>query len=185
MLYTSLYVHTIKSLAILASWCMHHGNCIVSHAPFHLCMEHPIVALHHHCNHTFHGCIINMVIEQLHSELEHFVIIPWLHRHKWACFATSIVQINQIINSEQGCSRRSFSTNLSCYPHLFSQALCWISPISVFFVLSSQLDENMITSSHHHILDLLTFSLLDQEALRDFTNRSSWRVVYESSLVFS
>jgi len=70
----------IESIVILASWCMHHWASIVAiavcHASFRSCMEHLILVLHHHCNHTFHGYIVIMAIEHLHSKLEYFATIP-------------------------------------------------------------------------------------------------------------
>ena len=119
----------IKSIIICASWCMHHWTSIMANASCH--MRHFICTWNTPSScctiiaivHLNSASLSWLYIEHLHSELEHFVIISWLHQHKWACFATSIVQIIQIINPEQGCSRRSFSTNLPCYPHLLSLSL--------------------------------------------------------------
>jgi len=99
----------IESIVILASWCMHHWASIVAIALCHmhhfarawntpsLCCT--IIAIIHL------NSAVMVIYRALHSELEHFVIIPWLHRYKWACFVTSIMQIIQVINSEQGGSK--------------------------------------------------------------------------------
>jgi len=65
---------------------LHHGVCIIGSASWQLhrviCTISSIILLYQHCNHTSQECIIIMVIEHLPTELEYFVIIPWLHWHK-------------------------------------------------------------------------------------------------------
>jgi len=70
------------SIIIFALWCMHHWVSIMTNESCHmhhfiLRMEHHIMALHWHCNHSSQECIISMVIGHVHHELEHSVIIPW------------------------------------------------------------------------------------------------------------
>ena len=69
-----------------ASSSLHHGVCIIGSASWQLhrviCTISSIILLYQHCNHTSQECIIIMVIEHLPTELEYFVIIPWLHWHK-------------------------------------------------------------------------------------------------------
>jgi len=70
------------SIIIFALCCMHHWVSIMTNASCHmhhfiLRMEHHIMALHWHSNHSSQECIISMVIGHVHHELEHSVIIPW------------------------------------------------------------------------------------------------------------
>jgi hypothetical protein len=71
-------------------------------------MESSILMLHHHCKHTSQQCITFMVIYRaLHSELEHFIIIPCSQhypRHSsnkpWAgMFQTSLVNQSLVLSS--------------------------------------------------------------------------------------
>jgi hypothetical protein len=123
--------HHHPCIMVYASFGQHHGNCIVSYAWSRSCMGSLILMLHHHCNHTSQQCIMFIVIYRtLHSKLEHFVIIPWLHRY---------------INSEQECFKHHLSLILfslaiykfcdECHRHL---SFSW---------LWSQFYENLITFS--------------------------------------
>jgi hypothetical protein len=103
---------------VYASFGQPHGNCIVSYASSRSCMGSLILMLHHQCNQTFQQCIAFMVIYQaLHSELEHLIIVPWLHWYKWTRFTIYIIQNNQTINSEQECLKHHVSTS-HVNPHL-------------------------------------------------------------------
>ena len=86
---------------------MHHWIDIMANASCHmhhfiLRMEHPVMALHQHCNRPSRGCIIIMVSNICTWSwkiLSLSLDILALHWHKQACFATSILQLNPIIKS--------------------------------------------------------------------------------------
>jgi hypothetical protein len=129
--------HRHPCIMVYTSFGQYHGNCIVSYTPFRSCMKSSILMLHHHNNHTSQQCITFMVIYRaLHSELEHFIINPWLHRYKWTCFTINIIQNIQIINSEQEYFKHDVSISrviLTCYPWV----LWWMSPTFIILMLWS------------------------------------------------
>ena len=126
---------------------MHHGVGIMAIASYH--MHHFVCAWNIpllHCTTIaiihFMGASLSWLSSIYTLSWNIFVIISWLHWHKKKCFTTSIVQLLQVINPEQGCSKNLLLNHSLCYPHLFSQTLCWISPTSVFFMWWSQHCEN-------------------------------------------
>ena len=155
----------IKSIIIFASWCMHHWASIMANASCHM----------HHFIHLFIALALQSSISRVHHYHGYrafalwvgiyFVIIPWLHRHKWACFATSIVQLIQIIQFWARMFRNFHLNPSSVLSSLVLPSLVLnLTDIRFLHVMISALWELTILS-HHHSLFGLTFLLRSENLI--------------------